>query len=758
MEPTSLPDAPAADPPAEADGHTRRNFIRGIAAAGASTAAAAALDRAGVLDLATAEAQSATPNDFSSFRAIAASSADALQVPEGYRADVIIGYGDGFANDDGTQLRYGYNNDFLAYFPLKGSDEGLLFVNHEYPSPFFIHGQTDPRAKTREQIALEMEAVGISVLHVRRDAGGLFRVVSPSFYNRRITGDGPVAEFTGPLAAQPDHPGIGTAAPGSLANCSGGITPWQTALTCEENYQDYGTDDPEFGYGWTPQRTGTFDYVNGDGSSVERPAKFGWVMEVDPMDPSSTPRKHTALGRFRHENTAFRSQAGAPFVLYMGDDRSGGGVYKFVSDLPFRPGRRAENDRILERGQLFIARWEPEGRRRFTTSGDTQPITATSGTGSWRRVARNELVDCHARIRAAVGSAEFDTHYATNRPEDLEVDEDGTVFIALTNNSTVRDAHGSIRTLREAGNDPAATSFTWADYAPGGPSGRREAGEQGFSSPDNLVFDRAGNLWVVTDISSSTLNRPDRPQAFHANNAIFMVPRTGPNAGVAFRFGNMPIQAEGTGPYFTPDEQTLFVNVQHPGEESGPGDSNAGDQFANTTSYWPRGNKTTGQNPSTPIPSMVAISKVRPGQPAGTPVVPPPPQAAQQAKDNALPLVQILSPGRQSLRGLRGAGMTLRLRVDEPVTLSVTLRGRLTSRRRRASGSEAAAAARGPLRRFARSTVRVERAGEVAVRLRPSTALRLLLRRERAVPALVSIRAADRAGNVRTRTKQLKFK
>lgn len=771
MEPTSLPELADADPapapaPAEpaTDGHTRRNFIRGIAAAGASTAAMTALESAGVLDLATAEAQAATPNDFSSFRAIAASSADALQVPEGYRADVIIGYGDVFASDDGTQLTYGYNNDFLAYFPINGSDEGLIFVNHEYPAPYFIHGEVNPRTKSVGAILREQEAVGNSVVHIKRDSNGVFKVVSPSRFNRRITGAGPVTSFTGPLAGQPDYPGVGTTAQGTLANCSGGITPWGTALTCEENFQDYGTDASSSSYGWTPAKLGTTDYVNGDGSTPQRPAKYGWVVEVDPFDPSATPRKHTALGRFRHENTTFRAQAGKNFVLYMGDDRTDGGVYKFVSDLPYRPGRRAENNRILESGTLYIARWEPEGRRRFNTAGDVTPVNPTSGTGTWRRVERDELVDTHTRISAKLGGAdnaanpgsEFLTHFATNRPEDLEVDEDGTVYISLTNNANVRDSHGSIRRLREAGNDATALSFSWEDYAAGGPRDRADAGEQGFSSPDNLVFDTSGNLWVVTDISSSSLNSPTSPYAYHANNAIFMVPRTGPNAGVAYRFGNMPVQAEGTGPYFTPDERTLFVNVQHPGEESGPADSNAADQSPVITSYWPRGNKTIDQNPSEPIPSTVAITKVSPNATApGSPVIPPPPPA----KDTRRPLVSILSPARLELNRLRGSGLTIRLRVDEPAQLRVTLTGRLTSLRPRARRSVVAEmAARGGLTQLARETVDAQRAGEVTVRLRPSARLRLRLRREKTLPALLSIRAVDRAGNVTTRTKQLRLK
>src|ERR1700754_522994 len=147
---------------------TRRSFIRGIASAGASTAAAVALERAGYLDTATAFAQTATPGDFSQFNAIAASAADAFEVPEGYRARVVIGYGRQFTNDDGVAFTYGYNNDFLAYFPLNGSEEGLLFINHEYPAPFFQHGVTSGAAKSAAQVQIEQGSVGNSILHVKR--------------------------------------------------------------------------------------------------------------------------------------------------------------------------------------------------------------------------------------------------------------------------------------------------------------------------------------------------------------------------------------------------------------------------------------------------------------------------------------------------------------------------------------------------------------------------------------------------------------
>jgi uncharacterized protein len=231
-------------------------------------------------------------------------------------------------------------------------------------------------------------------------------------------------------------------------------------------------------------------------------------------------------------------------------------------------------------------------------------------------VPEEALDDTATKLRAAIGTAEYDLHYATNRPEDVEVAEDGSVFIALTNNSSVNDSHGSVRRLRERGNDPEASEFVWRDYAAGGPTGSGDPGAQGFSSPDNLVFDKAGNLWVVTDISSLSLNQPMNAYTYHKNNAMFMVPTSGPNRGVGFRFANGPVECELTGPYFTPDEETLFVNVQHPGETTGIRSTSPGvfGQEATYTSWWPEGNRTAGDLPSTPKPSTVAISRGDPNE------------------------------------------------------------------------------------------------------------------------------------------------
>ena len=744
MEPTSTPHSAISDETIESDaeprnGHTRRNFIRGVAAAGASTVGAAALDVAGITHLLDDSAQAATGavGPFGEFDALAASSADAFEVPAGYRADLLISWGDAFANTDGDMFTWGFNNDFLAYFPLDGSKEGLLFANHEYPAPFFQHGNTNPAAKTPAEIAIEQESVGNSVIHIKRNADGIWELVTPSVYNRRITGATPDCEITGPIAGGTEPGGliVGSTAPGSVANCSGGITPWGTALSCEENWADYGSTTG-FGYGWGGEYVST-TY-----------AKHGWVVETDPYDPSFTPRKHTALGRFRHENTAFRHVPGKKFVLYMGDDRANDGVYKFVSDLEYKPGQRANNLKILEAGTLYIAKWTPEGRRRFAAING-QLLTGNQGSGEWVVVNDDELAETSARLKVRFGTTEFNNRYATNRPEDVEVDSDGSVLIAFTNNtgSGVFDAHGSVRRLIETANNPEATTFTWMDYAEGGRTNRPSPGERGFSSCDNLAFDSAGNLWVVTDISSSALQGSTSPAAhyaYHLNNAIFMIPRSGPNAGIAFRFANMPVEAEGTGPYFTPDDSSLFIAVQHPGEET-PNRPGATPADANThTSWWPDGNKTDAQNPSMPRPSTVVVTKVAPDDP-DAPVIPPPP-----GNGAVTPLaVRALSSKLDKL--LRG-GLPVEVKLGQPGTVELVLTGTLPGSIFGRSKTNA---------ELARAELSFGAAGTQTAKLRASGLAKAALKRlpnGAKVKAQLSSTAVDAAGKVEHLGSPLKLK
>ncbi len=832
-------------------GTTRRSFIRDVAVAGTSTAAALyGLEEAGISDL-VGQAQAASPDaPLSEFSAVAASLDDTVQVPEGFAWQVVIGYGDQFANTDGTVHRYGYNNDYLAYFPLRGSEEGLLFVNHEYVDAFYLHGYkpqgvaNGKRTKSRNDVRLEQEAVGNSIVHVRRREDGAWQVVSPSPYNRRVFGGDVKGQratplsFTGPLApggSRPD-PKVGATAQGSAANCSGGTTPWGTALSCEENYDGYGASffqsASDSAYGWDWVGAPVADDVQQDGQvKVAQPQylattgapdesrRYGWVCEHDPYT-SQPGRKHTALGRFRHENTAFRVARGSTFVLYMGDDQANQGIYKFVSTRSFdgsgTAAARENNLAILTEGQLYVARFAPEGRRRFATSGDLDPVTPESGTGQWLPVDVSDLFDTRLRLGGfgtfetvddpadpgqntlplarrprqstangnttaaneatfagrynrlvnAAGDVhlgadpapagyynEWDRHFATNRPEDVEVAPDGSVYVALTNNSSVNDPYGSVRRIVEEGNDPESTSFTWDDFAAGGPRAGASPGEQGFASPDNLVFDADDNIWVVTDISSSSVGRG--AYAFHGNNAVFMLPRG--ESGVAYRFANMPRDAEGTGPYFTPDESTLFVNVQHPGENAQNSATSVFGQPATYTSYWPRGNKATGTNPSEPIPSTVAIYRPRcagggqvPTPPQTGPGDVPPPPAPE---DRKAPTVRVRkAPKRLSTRAFR-QGFTLELAVSEPATIRVEVIGRIRHRRRGRRQTTG-------LTVLAQERRRTRRSGVVRVAVRPRLLARVLLRGTGATVREERLRIVveDAAGNVRRLNPELEIR
>ena len=601
-------------------GGTRRDFIRGIAAAGASTATAVALERAGVIDLFadTAFGHGGGHNAFGDFRAIAPSSADALEVPRGFRADVLISWGDVFRGKGRRAYRYGFNNDFLAFFPLKGKDEGLLFVNHEYPDPFYLHGyKPNGSAKTPAQVQEEQDNVGNSILHIKRRRSGEWKVVSPSGYNRRIYGDRPDLEFTGPLRGAT---GIGTSAHGSLGNCSGGVTPWGTALSCEENFDGYGTNvtpNVDFAYGWH-QYGGQPEDAEYEFNTFK---KYGWVCEHDPYDPGSVGRKHTALGRFRHENTAFRHVPGSKFVLYMGDDKNNEGVYKFVSDRSYSSTARTTARFSRPGGSTSRAgspRADAGSPRPATSRRSRQPRARAAGSGVETSDSTTRRPSC------APGSAPTTT--CTSRPTGPRTSRSPRTAPCSSRSRTTRAPACSTRTARSAACARTATTRRRSLHVARLRRRRADgAGGVGFSSPDNLVIDKAANVWVVTDISSSRLNRPNEYQ-YHANNAMFMVPTRGPNKGVAFRFANGPVESEITGPYFSPDEDTLFIDIQHPGELTGLTATTVFGQETTYTSWWPEGNKTASDNPSTPRPSTVAISRVSRHDDDASRFIPPPPE------------------------------------------------------------------------------------------------------------------------------------
>jgi secreted PhoX family phosphatase len=559
----------------------RRVFIKGLAATGALVGGLAVAPGASAQEgrVAAARAGGRRPAPFSQgWTSQPGRFFDDVSLPDGFTYDVVASYRDPIGGGES----FGYNNDFIAYFPLagRGDRDGLLWVNHEYPDAFFIHGNPDPATKTAAQIELEQYAVGGAVIRVQRQGHDPWTLRRDRRYARRITATSPRIRMTGAGVGDPGDPAwapVPEWTDGSLANCAGGITPWATALSAEENWADYATV-----YGWGPD----FAAANNGG--------YGWVMEVDPADPDWTPRKHTNLGRLRHENATVWAREGKQLVVYTGDDARNKFLYKYVSAGAYHKARGRRNSRLLEDGQLWVAEFAPA----------SQDETVLSGTGRWHQVEMSPaaLVDPDTWVRAQ--SWFNPATFPLNRPEDAELDPyDNSLYTALTNNTD--DPHGRIRRLAEEGRDPTADTFAWSDIAVGGP----DPGQvRGFSSPDNLVFDRLGNLWMVTDISSSALNDPASPYAYHRNNGIFMIRVGGPDAGVAFRFGSVPNESESTGPIWSPDQTTMFLAIQHPGEETSVSGGVHGDPTT-YTSWWPRGNKTTGENPSEPLPSVIAIRR-----------------------------------------------------------------------------------------------------------------------------------------------------
>ncbi|HYC89666.1 MAG TPA: alkaline phosphatase PhoX [Thermoanaerobaculia bacterium] len=470
------------------------------------------------------------------FTPVPASGADRFTVAKELDARVLLRWQD----DLGNGATFGNDPDFTAFFPIDlldrgfdlarphagfaprnaASTEGLLVVNHEQFDPRFLHGPSW-RDRTAAQIAREHGEVGVSVTRVAR-ANGRWSVVRDRLNRRcdartRFRMTGPAASIDG-----------GPEAVGTLANCSGGVTPWGTVLSCEENYHDYLSP----GFGWSEE--------------IYARRHYGWIVEIDPFDPAATPRKHTALGRMRHENVAIRAAKDGTVAAYMGDDKIDSCVFKFVAARKLSRDREA-NLRLLEAGRLYAADF---------------------ANGRWLEIAQTPEALADARAAALAVKAT-----PVDRPEDLEIDPiDGSVFIAMTNNATHGNFHGHIVRLAESNDDVASTTFDWSIFATGGP-------QSGFSSPDNLLFDDRGNLWMCTDVSDTSVGRGI--YSFLGNNSMFFFPRGG--SGALHRFATGPVECELTGPAFTPDGSTLFLSVQHPGGDS------AELETKGPSSHWPDG-------------------------------------------------------------------------------------------------------------------------------------------------------------------------
>jgi secreted PhoX family phosphatase len=592
-------------------GLTRRSFISAGALCGAAMFLGGNLLSRSVM----AASVSAGNSTLLGFDSIASSTADAITLPPGYKSSVLISWGQPLhangpafdPNGKGTakaqELQFGDNNDGMSLFTFPGDDadnasRALMAINNEYTNYryLFDHGK-DPQSAEDVHKALASE--GVSVIEVKRD-GGQWKFVQGSRYNRRIHGNSPI-HLSGPAAG---HEWLKTAADktgknvlGTFQNCANGKTPWGTYLTCEENFTDcFGSSDPAQSFDAAAKRYGvvaTSKEVNWHPHDprfdfAKNPNEFnrhGWVVEIDPFDPKSTPVKRTALGRFKHENAAITETKDGRVVVYMGDDERGEFIYKFISrDKVDHKNPKANRD-ILDHGTLYVAQFD---------SGDSHP-DHPKGQGKWIELthgkngidasngfAKQAEVLIHARMAASVVKAT-----RMDRPEWIVVSpKDGQVYCTLTNNAKrgedgqpvggpnprAKNQYGQILRWQETGSDAASMAFAWDLFVVAGNPGVHAGTPQGgssnitphnmFNSPDGLGFDKAGRLWILTDGDYS--NAGDF--AGMGNNQMLCAD---PASGEIRRFMVGPVGCEVTGISFAPDQKTLFVGIQHPGEKGG---------------------------------------------------------------------------------------------------------------------------------------------------------------------------------------------
>ncbi len=544
------------------------------------------------------------------FPAIAPSVADEVVLPPGYRYQVlfpwghpIVPSGPAFAEDAGNSaaeqaLQAGDHHDGMWFFPLKGRRSGLLCVNHEATTEQLLH--TDGLATwSPEKTAKSMAAHGVSVIEVEQDRKGRWRLVESRFA-RRVTMTTPT-EITGPAAGHPlmrtgaDPGGVGVL--GTLNNCASGPTPWDTYLTCEETINKY------FYFGEQPPRAGSVEERYGIGSESPYPwygteerfdmrvepneyNRFGWVVELDPFDPTSTPKKRTALGRMEHENAVVVRGRRGEAVVYMGDDTQFDYFYKFVGAEPISKALRRGRS-PLDEGTLYVARFEEDGSGRWLPLVHGEPgLTEANGFADQAEVL------IRTRLAAdAVGATPMD------RPEWCTVQpRTGAVFFTCTNNTArtesvnaanprLENRFGHIMKIDE-GRNPSAETFDWDVFLLAGDqaSGATVPPDQAFGSPDGLWFDADGRLWIQTDGAQPKIDGAEQ------NNQMLAADT---RRGDIRRFLVGPPRCEITGITSTPDRRSLFVNIQHPGDSGTPEDPRAG-------SSWPD-HSTTGRPRSATI-------------------------------------------------------------------------------------------------------------------------------------------------------------
>ncbi|MEV0682595.1 PhoX family phosphatase [Nocardia sp. NPDC050378] len=627
----------------------RRGLIKGGAAAVLAVGAASMLAACG--DDSSDTGSAGSPGTGTGFTPVAPNKEDAVVVPEGYEQSVLIRWGDAVlegapAFDFEKQTpaaaakQFGYNCDFAGLLPIEGeADKYVLVVSHEYSTEPMMFRGYNKDAPTREQFEIALASHGLSVVEVHGQAGS--GQLKPVFgkYNRRITATTEF-EVRGPAAGsallKTKADPTGTKVLGTLNNCSGGVTPWGTVLSGEENFNQYFGNAEKvtdadvakklkrYGIegGASERRWENFDPRFDLTQELNEVNRFGYVVEVNPWDASSAPVKHTALGRFKHEAATIHVTADGSVVAYSGDDERFDYMYKFVSAKKVQPGVGASSMRhnmtILDEGTLYVAKLTGDHAAEIDGSGKV-PTGGFTGKGEWIRLLETgadgkgksfvdgmsaEEVAVYTRLAGdKVGATKMD------RPEDFETNpKTGKVYVALTNNSN-RGADGKPGVdeanprkqnkngqVLELTDNHTGTDFTWTLLLVCGDPAAADTYFSGFdkskvsaiSCPDNLAFDPYGNLWISTD-----------GNALKSNDGLFAVVLDGPNRGETKQFLTVPRGGETCGPIIT--EKQVIVSVQHPGESD---DATVDKPLSN----WPDGGTTQ------PRPSVAVVWKKNGGR------------------------------------------------------------------------------------------------------------------------------------------------
>jgi uncharacterized protein len=532
--------------------------------------------------------------------------------------------------------------------PIKEIEAAVKSAGEKGINAYILPADDPLKAQIRELCQAALKDQGIGVIALRQAASGKWERTNGGA-ERRINGlsgleDRRYLQVTGPGAAvfrkqqgQGYIDKLGDRIIGTFGNCAGGTTPWGTVISAEENFQ---TQVPEAVY---PDGT-AFDpkecpfqldqeELSGQGNVFGLAGnKYGWIVEIDPANPEDYGTKHTWLGRYRHEAVAVKVVTGKPMAVYSGCDRRGGHLYKFVSQATVVNPQDKANSRLFQQGILYAAKFHPDG------SGEWLPLTPQTPvkpelpsnlvreelllpkrpTGGYFKVTQEqEVLEFQKKFPTLdalyTGNAEekqgailIDAHYAANaigatsaaRPEDVELNFDGSLYITFTSGTGGSDGspdkrvfkgpqgetpyeYGWIARIEEEKGEPAATRFRWQIFATGGEPAE---GGLGFANPDNLCIDHQGNFWMANDMSTSKQNKAvtsrmgkdgkkvSQPNllGLFGNNGLWFLPAGADNPkGKAYLFGIGPMECETTGPFLSNDQKTLFLSVQHPGETNG---------------------------------------------------------------------------------------------------------------------------------------------------------------------------------------------